>query len=83
MSALGDAYALATCLYGRDTAQPLGVIAERIYDVVEAMDFGADERKADLYAQLAEQLSSDTKFHTAVDIIEAAINSTNQRYQHG
>lgn len=82
MTALGDAYALAVALYGRDTSQPLCEIADTLYDLVDVLDFGSDERKADLYAQLAEGLTEDTSFADAVCIIETAMRRTIWRYPH-
>lgn len=83
MTQRGDAYALATVLWGRDTSQPLEDIADTLYDTVEALDFGSDERKADLYAQLAEGLTGDMGFAQAVEFIETAMTRTRWRYPHG
>jgi hypothetical protein len=83
MSNLGNAYALATALYARDKSKPIEEIAEHIYDVVDGLDFGSDERKADLYSQLAESLDQTTKFSDAVIITEVAMDSTDRRYPHG
>lgn len=67
----GDAYALALAIY------PLSAGAEeRIYDAVEACGFGSDEKKADLYSQLAERLGESTPFERAVNIIECAMLET-------
>lgn len=77
---LGNAYALATALYARDTSLPVEDIADKIYHCVEVLEFGQDERKADLYAQLAEQLTPDTGFLMAQCIIEEAMDATDKRY---
>ena len=67
MTLKGDAYALALAIY------PLRSDAEEaIYDAVEGLGF-SDDRKADLYARLAEQLAEDTPFESAVTIISTAI----------
>ena len=79
-SNLGNAYVLATTLYARDVALPIEEIAENIYHAVDIMEFGHDERKADLYAQLAEQLTETTGFESAVSIIECAMDRTDRRY---
>ena len=78
MSNLGNAYVLATALYARDKSKPLGDICEDLYDAVDALGFGTDERKADLYAQLAEQLTNTTSFSDAVVIISTAMDSTDK-----
>lgn len=83
MSNLGNAYALAGALYSRDTDQPIEDIANDIYKVVDGIDFGSDESKADLYAQLAENLVADTGFANAVIIINECMDSTQRRYPHG
>lgn len=80
MSNLGNAYVLASALYARDRSLPLEWIADGLYMVVDAMEFGCDERKADLYAQLAEKLEADTGFEEAVSIVETAMNNTDARY---
>lgn len=79
-SNLGNAYALATALYARDRSLPIEDIAEQIYHCVDVLEFGEDERKADLYAQLAENLTADMGFETAVSYIEAAMDNTDRRY---
>lgn len=83
MTQRGDAYALAIVLYGRDTDLPLDSIADNLYDTIEALDYGCDERKADLYAQLAEGLTQDTKFADAVEFISTAMTRTQLRYPRG
>lgn len=80
MSNLGNAYALATALYARDRSEPLEDIADNLYHVVDVIGYGYDERKADLYAQLAEQLKDGMPFEMAVAIIELAMDSTDRRY---
>ena len=74
MSNLGNAYAVALAIYGKEDQE------ENLYHAVEVTEFGCDERKADLYAQLAEQLTADIPFERVVEIIEAAMDSTDQRY---
>ena len=76
MSNLGNAYAVATALYGRDTSLPLGDIGEQLYHTIDVLNFGQDERKAHLYAQLAERLTGDTAFADAVLLIERAMDNT-------
>jgi hypothetical protein len=83
MSNLGNAYAVAGALYARDTSLPIGEIADNIYQVVDGLDFGGDESKADLYAQLAENLAADTGFANAVIIINECMDSTQRRHPHG
>lgn len=76
MSNLGNAYALASALYARDTSLPLGDIADQLYHAVDVLNFGQDERKAHLYAQLAERLTPDTLFADAVLTVERAMDNT-------
>lgn len=83
MSNLGNAYVIGLALYARDTSLPLEDIAENLYHAVEVVEFGCDERKADLYAQLVDNLTADTTFENAVEIIEAAMDKTDRRYPHG
>ena len=71
---------LASALYARDKSLPLGEIADSIYDCVDAINFGIDERKADLYAQLTLKLTPTTTFLGAVDIIVLAMNRTDRSY---
>lgn len=81
MSTLGDAYALASAIYAGTIGRPVVDIEEleqRVYSTLDGTVFGTDEAKADLYAQLAEKLTADTTFQSAVDIIQAAMDSTLQ-----
>jgi hypothetical protein len=77
MSNKGNAYALATVLYARDTK----LTSENIYHAVDVLEFGEDERKADLYAQLEENLTASLPFSQAVDVIEAAMDNTDRRFK--
>lgn len=52
------------------------VVAERVYASIDGTIFRTDEAKADLYARLAERLTADTPFATAVDLIECALEQT-------
>ena len=79
-SNIGNAYALATALYARDTSEPLEDIADNLYHVVDVIGYGYDERKADLYAQLAEALTDGMTFGHVVAAVEAAMDSTDRRY---
>ena len=79
MSNKGNAYALASAIYaGTDGAAVVDVddLSDRIYRTLDKSPYGSDEAKADLYAQLAEHLTADTSFERAVNIIEAAMDST-------
>ena len=81
MTTRGTAYALATAIYAGTKGQAIVDIEElehRVYRTVDGTAFGADEARADLYAQLAEKLTADTSFQSAVDIIQAAMDSTLQ-----
>ena len=80
MSNLGNAYALATVLYARDTKLAIEELSENIYHAVDVLEFGEDERKADLYAQLEENLTASLPFNQAVEIIEAAMDNTDRRF---
>ena len=80
---LAEAYALEGQLYARDKGQPLEAQGADLYELVDALGFGSDERKADLYAQLEEKLTGDTKFADAVTIIADAMFKTHMRYPHG
>lgn len=78
MSNKGNAYALATAIYA-DTRGPVvdvDDLSDRIYRTLDRTPFGSDDAKADLYAQLAEKLTATTTFERAVNIIEAAMDST-------
>ena len=83
MSNKGNAYVLATALYARDRSLPLGEIADQLYDCVDALDYGIDERKAELYARLAEKLTADMLFSRAVAAIELAMDATDRRFPRG
>lgn len=80
MSNKGNAYALAMAIYaGTDTATvDVDALSDRVYRTVDKSQFGSDEAKADLYAQLAEKLTAGTSFERAVNIIEAAMDSTQE-----
>lgn len=80
MSNSASAFVLAGALYNSSKRAPT---SEAIYDIVDALDFGEDERKADLYAQLEERLSANTTFEEATAIIEDAMNQTDARYPRG
>lgn len=78
MSNKGNAYALATAIYA-DTRGPVvdvDDLSDRIYRTIDRTPFGSDDAKADLYAQLAEKLTATTTFERAVNVIEAAMDST-------
>lgn len=80
MSNKGNAYALASAIYA-DTRGPvvdIDDLSDRIYRTLDQTPFGTDEAKADLYAQLAERLTANTSFERAVNIIEAAMDSTQE-----
>ena len=79
----GNAYVLATALYARDTSVPLEEMADNLYHCVEVLEYGEDERKADLYAQLAESLADGMTFEHVVSAIEAAMDSTDRRFPRG
>ena len=83
MSNLGNAYVLGLALCARDTALPVEDLAENLYHAVDVVEFGEDERKADLYAQLVDNLADDTPFERAIEIIEQAMDKTDERYPHG
>lgn len=51
-------------------------VADRVYASIDGTVFRTDEAKADLYGRLAERLTADTPFNTAVDIIEVAMGQT-------
>jgi hypothetical protein len=53
-------------------------VADRVYRTLDRTPLGCDDGKADLYAQLAEKLTASTSFQSAVDIIQAAMDSTLQ-----
>lgn len=83
MANLGNAYALTLALYTRDKEVPCEEKALNIYNCVDVMEFGDDERKADLYAQLEETLTEGMPFEEAVSVIEAAMDKTERRYPNG
>lgn len=79
MSNKGLAIVLATAIYAgnRGLVVDTTSTAERIYTVIAACpDFRMDEVKADVYAQLAENLTADTTFERAINIIENALSNT-------
>lgn len=79
MTYRGQAYVLASAIYAgaRGTAVVfVDDVADRVYASIDASVFRTDEAKADLYARLAERLTGDTPFATAVDIIECAMEQT-------
>ena len=80
---LAEAYAFAGQLYARDKSLTLEQQGSDLYELVDALGFGSDERKADLYAQLEEKLTGDTKFSDAVVIIGDSMFNTHRRYPHG
>jgi hypothetical protein len=80
MSNKGNAYVVASSLYARDTALPMEDLENALYHTIDVLGFGSDERKADLYAQLADTQFADTQFADAVSIIEAAMDSTDARH---
>lgn len=51
-------------------------VADRVYSAIDGTVFRTDEAKADLYGRLAERLTADTHFDTAVAIIEVAMEQT-------
>lgn len=83
MSNKGNAYVLATALYARDKSLPLEDMADNLYHCVEVLEYGEDERKADLYAQLAESLEDGMTFEHVVSAIEAAMDATDRRFPRG
>lgn len=80
MTTRGDAYALASAIYAGTDGPVVDIddVADRVYRTLEKSPLGTDDGKADLYAQLAERLTADTKFQDAVDIIQMAMDSTLQ-----
>lgn len=79
MSNKGNAYALATAIYAGTSDAPIVDIddlSDRVYRTLDRSPYGSDDAKADLYAQLADNLTADTTFERAVNIIEAAMDST-------
>ena len=82
MSNLGNAYALAVALYARDKSLPLEEMGEQLYHCVDVLEFGQDERKADLYAQLAEKLKDGMPFALVVSIIKSSMDLTDRSFPH-
>lgn len=80
MSNRGNAVVLAGAIYARSPYGELPALdaEERIYSAVAALNYGGDERKADLYAQLCERLTATTTFTRACDIIEVAMDDTDR-----
>lgn len=78
MSNKGNAYALASAIYAGTIGPVVDIddLVDRVYRTIDKSPFGADDAKADLYAQLAESLTADTTFERAVNIIEAAMDRT-------
>lgn len=74
-SNLGNAYAVALAIVGKDE--------EAVYHAVEVVEFGSDERKADLYAQLSEKVTASMPFEQVVSITETAMDNTDRRFPHG
>jgi hypothetical protein len=83
MSNLGNAYALASALYARDKEAPIEAICDNLYHCVDGLGFGSEERKADLYAQLTERLTDGMPFEQVVEVIEAAMDSTDKEVARG
>lgn len=83
MSNKGNAYVLAIALYARDKSLPLEDMAENLYHCVDVLEYGEDERKADLYAQLAESLADGMTLEHVVSAIEVAMDSTDRRLPRG
>ena len=79
MTYRGAAYVVAAAIYaGSRTASVIVVddYVERIQAAIDDTVFRTDEAKADLYSRLAERLTDETPFATAVDIIEVAMEQT-------
>ena len=79
MSNKGNAYAIASAIFAGTSNCPcvdIDDLSDRLYRTIDKSGFGSEEAKADLYAQLAERLTCDTTFERAVNIIEAAMDST-------
>jgi len=64
--------ALATLLHVVDTTQNWEATADAIESICR--DFG-DERKADLYARLSEQLKADMPFAQKLSVIDVALQA--------
>lgn len=80
MTTRGDAYVLASAIYAGTDGPIVDIddVADRVYRTLDKSPLGSDDAKADLYAQLAEQLTATTSFQSAVDIIQAAMDNTLQ-----
>lgn len=80
MSNLGTAYVLATAIYAGNSEDGVHEDAsDAIYQAIDSSNvFATDEAKADVYAQLAECLLSNTPFKDAVELIETALNNTEE-----
>lgn len=80
MSNRGNAIVLAGAIYARSPGGEFPALdaEERLYNAVDALNYGSDERKADLYAQLCERLTATTTFTSACDIIEVAMDDTDR-----
>lgn len=79
MSNRGNAIVLATAIYAGSRGAAMVVVddvADRVYAAIDDTVFRTDAAKADLYARLAEQLTADTPFDKAVDLIEVAMERT-------
>lgn len=79
MTYRGAAYVVASAIYaGTRGASMVAVddVVDRVYAAIDGTVFRTDEAKADLYGRLAERLTADTPFATAVDIIECAMEQT-------
>lgn len=79
MTIAAKAFVIATSIYSKDpdgSTLPIEDLEDALYHSVDVCGFGSDEMKADLYAQLAEQLTATTKFQDAVGIIADAMENT-------
>ena len=79
MTIAAKAFVIATSIYSKDpdgSTLPIEDLEDALYHAVDVCGFGSDEMKADLYAQLAEQLTATTKFQDAVGIIADAMEQT-------
>lgn len=79
MTIAAKAFVIATAIYSKDpdgSTLPIEDLEDALYHAVDVCGFGSDEMKADLYAQLAEQLTATTKFQDAVGIIADAMENT-------
>lgn len=79
MSYRGAAYVVAAAIYAGSRNASVIIVddyVERLQASIDDTVFRTDEAKADLYARLAERLTDETPFATAVDIIECAMEQT-------